>query len=319
MSLKSSLARSNASNPTRHKSSATAESLEEYKALIQDATDDLQTRLESIDDKLNSVIAPTATTSNPDAAELRIIKEERLSTQKCLQICEQLSHHINQMQLIARHDVSSQGGIDTNTVSQQLTDQALDACKENLVNTTRKLENHMKDLTNRLMTKFQAAAASPDEIAEIARLQDQWEAARQCMEICSTADDHLKENVSIIENWATGDAVQFMVSTNGKLLRGKNRGTGWRTRQVGGSLSDATVLQLSRDMSTTSLRNKDHDDRPEQDICSACPNDRTDNGTGANFKERYGQGVRLAPEFSLDSGAASAGSSADDRHILPKR
>jgi hypothetical protein len=37
---------------------------------------------------------------------------------------------------------------------------------------------------------------------------------------------HLKENISTIENYATGDAIQFMVSTDGHTINGKNRGLG---------------------------------------------------------------------------------------------
>jgi hypothetical protein len=51
------------------------------------------------------------------------------------------------------------------------------------------------------------------------------------MDICSRADNQLKGKHY---NYATGDALQFMVSTNGKTIHGKNRGLGWRTRQVGG-------------------------------------------------------------------------------------
>lgn len=38
---------------------------------------------------------------------------------------------------------------------------------------------------------------------------------------CSRADNHLRENVSVIENYGTGDALQFMVSANGRFCTGK--------------------------------------------------------------------------------------------------
>jgi hypothetical protein len=40
----------------------------------------------------------------------------------------------------------------------------------------------------------------------------------QCMDICSMADSRFKENISIIENYATADAVQFMVLTHSKTI-----------------------------------------------------------------------------------------------------
>jgi hypothetical protein len=71
------------------------------------------------------------------------------------------------------------------------------------------------------------------------------EAARQCMDIYSKANTHLRESIRVIENYATGDAVQFMVSTDGKTIHGQNRGLGWRTRQVGGHMSSSWLLFAS--------------------------------------------------------------------------
>jgi hypothetical protein len=45
--------------------------------------------------------------SDLDATEVRRIKEERLSTEKCLQICAQLSEHISQIQITAQRSAST--------------------------------------------------------------------------------------------------------------------------------------------------------------------------------------------------------------------
>lgn len=54
--------------------------------------------------------------------------------------------------------------------------------------------------------------------------------------------------MSRIENYSKGDAIQIMVSTNGKLINGKNEGLGWRTRQLGGYLSDNSLQQLTQNL-----------------------------------------------------------------------
>lgn len=54
--------------------------------------------------------------------------------------------------------------------------------------------------------------------------------------------------MSRIENYSKGDAIQIMVSTNGKLINGKNEGLGWRTRQLGGYLSDNSLQQLAQNL-----------------------------------------------------------------------
>lgn len=242
--------------------------------------------------------------SSPDPTELNLIKEERLSTQKCLQICAQLSEHISQIQLTAKLSASALELGDLDAVPERVTNEGLQECKNSLALTAAKLERHMKDLIDRLVTTSQTTTTSKDEVTDLARLRDEWETTRQCMDICSKADNHLKENVSVIDNFATGDAVQFMVSTNGKILHGKNRGTGWKTRQVGGYLSDAAVMHLSRDISGISHRNV------EKEVVSTRgdgPNAAAENGKAPDFGERWGRGFTLVSRPTWEGTSSSTG------------
>lgn len=220
--------------------------------------------------------------SGADTTELKIIQEERLSAQQCLRICAQLSDHINQIQTTSG-----------NTLPEVLISEGLQDCKKSLALTAAKLERLMKDRINRLVAQSKTTMSSEEDRTELTRLQDEWETARECIDICSKADMNLRENVSTIENYGLGDAVQFMVSTDGKTLHGKNRGLGWRTRQVGGHLSDATVQKLSGDMFLSNgLQN-------ERDALSLPRNDASasdngfENAPGPQFQERYGRGFKL--------------------------
>ena len=302
---------------TSRKSSVTAESLESYKDLIKTATDDLRAHLESIDEKLEIIFTQTTTDNNPDATELKLIKEERLSTQNCLQICDQLSDHINQIQLTSKRGASSPGPVDSDGVSERVMNEGLQECRNNLTITAARLERHMKDIIGRLVTKSKTTMTSEDEVAGLARLQEEWETARQCMDICFKADNHLKDNVTTIDNYATGDAIQFMVSTNGKVVHGKNRGLGWRTRQVGGYLNDSTVVHLSRDLSRTSFQNTGIDGSISRSNTSSVPEDIMEKGTVSEFRERYGQGFRLASRPTSDTTTAFMGSAASKPNSSP--
>ena len=306
------------SNLVSRKSSVTAESIEGYKALIKTATDDLQAHLESIDEKLEVVFRQTVTESSSDAVELRLIKEERLSTQKCLQICDQLSDHINQIQLTPKRSASSPGPIDPDAIPETITNAGLQECKNSLALTAARLESYMKDIMDRLVTKSKTAMTSEDEVADLARLREEWVTARQCMDICSKADNHLKENVSNIDNYATGDAIQFMVSTNGKIIHGRNKGLGWRTRQVGGYLSDSSVVHLSRDMSSTSFQNTANDGPSSRSNTSFVPDDTVESRPVSEFRERYGRGVRLTSKSTPDGTTLSTGSAEGARNSSPK-
>lgn len=97
----------------------------------------------------------------------------------------------------------------------------------------------MHDLIDRLTTKSKISMTSSKEAADLARLREEWETARHCMDICSKADTHLNEDISIADKYATGDeSVQYLVSTGEKTMR-----------QVGGHLSDASIQQISQDTS----------------------------------------------------------------------
>jgi hypothetical protein len=248
------------------------------------------------------------TESGLDATELRLIKEERMSTQKCLQICAQLSDHINQIQLTPRHSGSSPGPMDSDALPERLTIEGLQECKNSLALTAAKLEGYMKDLIDRLVTKSKTAMTSEEELADLVRLREEWETARQCIDICSKANIHLKENISTIDNYATGDAVQFMISTDGTVIHGRNRGLGWRTRQVGGHLSDVSLQQLSRDMSSTSFENTGNEGPSSRSNTLSVPIDEVGNRPDSEFGERYGPGFKLIPKAPADTPMPSTGS-----------
>lgn len=285
---------SNDSSFSRRKTSVTLESLETYRGLIKDTTDDLEARLQSIDEKLESIFIHTRQGSPSDAADLRLLEEERRSTQKCLEICAQLSKNIDHLQLTARDNEHIAG---SDTLPERLTIDGLQECKHQLSLTMAKLEQHMKDTMDRLVARSVEATDCAEERANISTLQEHWVSARQSRDICAKADTYMKENISDIENYATGDAVQFMVSTEGKTIHGRNRGLGWRTRQVGGHLKDVTVQQLSRDLliSTASVV-----ERPSsEDATQAATEAGHEEDRDPRWRERHGPGFTLsskAPE-----------------------
>ena len=103
------------------------------------------------------------------------------------------------------------------------------------------------------MDRSKTANIREEERADILRLRDGLAATRQGVEICSRAHDHLRDNMSTIDNYATGDAVQFMIWTNEKPIHGKNRGLGWRTRQVGGHINYDSLQQIARSLTSITI------------------------------------------------------------------
>jgi hypothetical protein len=194
-----------------------------------------------MDEKLELLLRQKMPRSELDASKVRRIKEERLSTDKCLQICAQLSTHISQIQITAQRSASTSATSDSSSIPEKITNEGLQECKVSLARMAQQLASHKKELFDRLMNNLNPTGVSEDNDADIIRLREEWQSTRKSMDILSTAGNHLEKNISIIENHATGDAVQIMVSANGKTLHSTNRGVGWRTRQIGGYLDNETV------------------------------------------------------------------------------
>jgi hypothetical protein len=193
--------------------------------------------------------------------------------------------------------------MDPDNIPERIISNGLQECKDSLAVTVKKLERHMKDLIDRVVTKSRTATNSEEELADIERLQEELDSARKCMDICFKADTHLKENVSTIDNYATGDAIQFMVSTDGKTIHGRNRGLGWRTRQVGGHLSDVTVQNISRDFATIRFKGVGSESPASPDDATSIPDNQPEHKYGSEFKERYGRGRTTADMPPASSGS----------------
>lgn len=138
----------------------TPEAIESYKDIIETAKADLESHLETIHDKLQHIVGQTVTAEDLDTLELRRIKEEHMSTEKCLQICTQFFDHIDQSQLSTKSSNSSAGLLGSDTYPERVTDKSLLNCKKNLAGAITQLEKHMQDLTDRLLVKSKGAMTS---------------------------------------------------------------------------------------------------------------------------------------------------------------
>ncbi|KAF2715949.1 hypothetical protein K431DRAFT_258517, partial [Polychaeton citri CBS 116435] len=278
-------------------SSATAENAETYNDILETAKADLEDRLERIDGKLDSIVQQNISRSGSETHELELIKEERLSTEKCLQICAQLSDHISQIQEAAKQKQNEDGSTDPASLPHRIAHEGLEECKSSLARTALQLESYEKQLFTRMTSKLKTSISSDEARADLERLRDEWEATRQGMLICTKAQDHLKTDITMIDNYATGDAVQFMVSTNNKIIHGKNRGVGWKTRQVGGHLSDESVQQIARTLGTITIPSAEQavprPASPPQRETTSVPSKQPEDRSDPNFKGRYGRGFSL--------------------------
>ncbi|KAK3070783.1 hypothetical protein LTR53_009844 [Teratosphaeriaceae sp. CCFEE 6253] len=227
------------------RSSATAESLEVYSDLLNTARADLEDRLEMIDQKLQMILSRASEEPGVDGPDVTVMREERLSTEQGLHICARLSEHIRQIQVTNRGSDYQDDSSTRESSPHKLTMEGLRECRDSLARTALRLKGHETQLFHRMVETSKTRTSSKEEQADLVRLQDEWEATRQGIDICTKADGYLQGDASTIDNCATGDAVQIMVSTTEKTIHGKNRGLGWRTRQIGGHISDEALKQIA--------------------------------------------------------------------------
>jgi len=138
------------------------------------------------------------------------------------------------------------------------------------------LEEHVEGLNKKLQDMIGRTLSSPNlNSKELQLIQEELMSAQKCLEICahfsglisqihsppershsnseferevSKAKTYRRGNISIIDNDGIGDLVQFMVSTDpNKVIYGRNRGLGRRTRQYGGYIDSATLQKISGD------------------------------------------------------------------------
>ncbi|KAK6844043.1 hypothetical protein PG987_004903 [Apiospora arundinis] len=283
------------------KTTVTIEKLEGYRNLIKATTDDLQDHLHSIDGKLDTIASQTVTESDLDTAEVQLMKKERLSTQQCLAVCSQLSDHIDRIQLEPpANQISSSG---------KITSDSLQQCKDTLRRTVRMLEKNMLSAVDECMAKSSMAGDPSQAARDYTRLREEWTTVRHCIDHCSMMDDALKENISNIENYATGDdAIQYMVSTDGSTLHGKNRGFGFRPKQVGGHLSDVSLQHISTEI-TRLYSVAAGNTTPSRTSTPIVHEEVVEEHRSSEYRERYGPGMKLTsnPPPSTDTSSSIGG------------
>jgi hypothetical protein len=79
-----------------------------------------------------------------------------------------------------------------------------------------------------------------------------------------------------------------------------NRGLGWRTRQISGYLDNETVRQISRDMTSISIRNTDDRGPFSGSETPTASDDKGVNERHSQFMERYGEGFKLTSKSTSD-------------------
>lgn len=237
-----------------HTSNITVEAIKSCRVLLETTTIDLEDRLMDITQKLEELQSHRAIDAVPDAASIQRIEGERTSTEKALFLCNELARHIDELQSSCSKVDDLPHLSDLGPSSNRFFSEGLDGCRDYMACALRRLEKHRQEIADRLEADPTATASSNDK-ALVEKLHGEANALRHGLRFFSDVDSYLEEQISNIENHAEGDdAIQIMVSTDGKPIKGKNHGLGDRLKQAGGHYDNDSLRQISQDFTKISLQ-----------------------------------------------------------------
>lgn len=223
--------------------------------MIHSTVQDLEDHLDKLQAKLVNCATPTAGHTTAVTAEVQQIRNEQSSAVKCLEICNQVLHRINEMHFQPVTDAQS-GGTTSATLMPQspqywtqaaaMTLLTLKACSDKLVETMSHL-HAMKESAETRST-MQADMRVADPTLDVRSLQDELDSTRQCIAICKGASGRASEvRVHVLENISMGhDGQQLFISTLGDLFNVKGASAGDGAIQFIGSVSDASLQEFFR-------------------------------------------------------------------------
>ena len=265
----------------------TAKLLREYKAMIGLTTSDLEDILQDLDAR---VLDPKFGSAGiPDQAIVGRsgTEEERASIQQCLNICAQVSAHIDQIQFQSLGDnaipSANDGGaivVDKPKLARLITNESLQDCKRGLSLTTLELRARLRDAERRLANALRNEEESEGGVQDQQHMREDLESVKRCLSICAEAAEEVaRDRFNVYEDVSMADdGHQLIVSTMGDLISAKRVTIGSRSTQWLGQMSDATIQQLSQDLS----------------YHNATLEEQAQVITGTRFENRHGSGRKLA-------------------------
>jgi hypothetical protein len=284
---------------TSRTSAITVEAVQSCRGLIETTTIDLEVHLEDVKQKLDALASRALVSPEVDEATFKYIENERLSTEKGLQLCLQLSQQIDQIQLqYATEEGHTPGLLGPHPTSNMLVSEGLDGCKEYLGFALERLKRHRQKVSERIDAGSSTAVASDNKVL-LDNLNEEADVLRHSLNLFSNINTYLEEKISNIENHAEGDdTIQFMVSTDGKPLNGKNHGIGLRLKQAGGHFKEQSLQQISQDFTTISLHQTGGKESPRNAHTPTVDPETTAVPPGTPFN---GRGFTLTPKPSFGS------------------
>jgi chromosome segregation ATPase len=267
--------------------------LEDYRDLIDDATNDLQGHMQRLELQVQAIVGDgAAKDGEKSVSEWQAILEEKTSTQHGLLLCAQLSAQIERFQ-----STSQESSTFTDRPSAyKYMKSGLESAKGSIQSIVSRLETHEDEVDRQLEVLSSSVGPMPEDAREqLARLQETKQSLRQCINVVADASHTLAEQRhNVFEDITMADdSYDFSVSTVGDLVTARRLTLKGRSRHVGGQLSDESYQKTIDAITTLDLENLK---RMQHSVGQTVLGSQIeDTEATKQFSSRYGPGVRLPP------------------------
>jgi hypothetical protein len=207
--------------------------------MIQDTAYNLEMHLQRIDEKMEQVNIDSTRTLDSTIG----LNDEREVTKQCLRVCEDARHYIESLasrEFSLLQDQTQDNAKDNEQdwfKAQSLTRQALNENRDNFSAIISQLRDRLESLVLK---------NNPSDEKERARLLEDINTSKQCLEVCKAAKEVSCQKIYRIgEVIADGDSDQVVVTTLADLFDIKKAVSTGNSAQLVGSMTEEALNRLT--------------------------------------------------------------------------
>ncbi|KAL4885941.1 hypothetical protein BJY04DRAFT_179572 [Aspergillus karnatakaensis] len=235
-----------------HTTKITKNVIDEYKDLIQNTQCDLETHLEDIRIKVETLSLNTLANTTIDPAELQRMEDEKQSTQKSLEICQKFLTLLDQsrpsllgnLENASKEPSQQLSSNERPMLSSLINAEGLNAAQKEIMSwKIQLLQNLYKVDKNVPLTRLDLPMLRDEYNSEQQTLQEEAQGTEALLEFCKRAGKEVNERgMNYYEDITAGDNSHLAVVTTFKdLISAKRIKSGSGSKLILGQMSDDTI------------------------------------------------------------------------------
>ncbi|KAJ5512164.1 hypothetical protein N7463_001716 [Penicillium fimorum] len=236
--------------------------IDEYNELIEDTKCDLGLHLQSIENRLKSLSSGESVSLEVESINVQMMEEERESTQRGLEICDQFSAYIEQtrstsLEKMTRVPTISEVGsspVGHDNIPWLILAQALTSVEREVIGSRlRLLQHHHERGGQHRLLYYQKSLRQDGKTGEQNESQEEADNIKESLNFFDQiSQETSKTRTNYFEDITTGDrSTQAVVSTLKDLISARRITSGSDSLQVLGQVSDDSLQRMLRERDNT--------------------------------------------------------------------